>query len=117
MTRLLTILHQSRASTIDEQRRPCDEAPVRTTQKSTHAADFFRRADAPCVEHDLALIRRACQQQAQTPSDLMTKLNASPHATWHEDENIHYFYALSGYLDYLIGRGELHQESAGYVTN
>ena len=72
-----------------------------------------------CVHRALETIRSACDQQAQTPASLLHLLNTSERTqrTWDDEENVHYFYALSGYLDYLTANGALRRDGDHYVAD
>jgi len=60
-----------------------------------------------CVARDLAFVRSQLNTGPTTFAQLMQRLNES-FRQWPATQDIHYSYALSGYIEYLEQGGELH---------
>lgn len=70
------------------------------------------RDSQECVWRDLDFLRHQVRTRKFTFAELMKTLNDRFRA-WPEASDIHYFYALSGYLDYLKRRGEISIDTSG----
>jgi glyoxylase-like metal-dependent hydrolase (beta-lactamase superfamily II) len=64
-----------------------------------------------CVHRDLSFVQGCVAKGPKTFTELLEAFTQSFRA-WPEDASIHYFYALSGYLDYLAAKGELTVENS-----
>lgn len=65
-----------------------------------------------CVAEDLACVENACRAQPRAFADLIAAL-ADQRRTWDRADDIHYHYALGGYLDYLTQQGRLIEGADG----
>jgi glyoxylase-like metal-dependent hydrolase (beta-lactamase superfamily II) len=59
-----------------------------------------------CVQRDLSYVRSCIANGSITFAELLDGLGNAFRA-WPEESSIHYFYALTGYLEYLAAKGEL----------
>jgi glyoxylase-like metal-dependent hydrolase (beta-lactamase superfamily II) len=71
------------------------------------------RDSRACVEADIATVLRACRSEPQTFDALITILN-DQRRTWDDGDDVHYLYALSGYLKHLVQRGLLQEQEGRY---
>ncbi len=67
------------------------------------------RDSRECVFRDLAFLLSTLRSKSFRFAELLQALN-DPFRAWPESADIHYHYALSGYMSYLERRGELSME-------
>jgi glyoxylase-like metal-dependent hydrolase (beta-lactamase superfamily II) len=69
-----------------------------------------------CVLRDLDLVTGACRREPHSFSGLLAMLNDAVRS-WPPEADVHYFYALAGYLEHLVAAGTLvQQEDMTYVS-
>lgn len=64
------------------------------------------RESRECVDRDLAFLRSVLRGRSHSFCELLAELNGR-FRKWPQSADIHYFYALLGYLRFLAGRGEI----------